>query len=79
VGLAYGGGAGGLADLGADGRHRTARRPRRRYCFVFNLAIAVGAAASGLVVDALGVPSGLWLGAALVLLVLLTVRRAPAQ
>jgi predicted MFS family arabinose efflux permease len=49
------------------------------YCFVFNLFIAVGAAASGLVVDALGVPSVLWLGAVLVLLVLLTVRRAPVE
>lgn len=47
------------------------------YCFVFNLAIALGAAAGGLVVDALGVPSVLWLGSALVLLVLLTARGAP--
>jgi predicted MFS family arabinose efflux permease len=47
------------------------------YCFVFNLAIAVGAAASGLVVDQLGVAQVLWLGAALVLLALLTVKRAP--
>jgi predicted MFS family arabinose efflux permease len=46
---------------------------------VFNLAIAAGAAASGLVVDALGVSSVLWLGAVLVLLVLLTVRRAPVE
>jgi predicted MFS family arabinose efflux permease len=44
---------------------------------VFNLFIAVGAAASGVVVDALGVPSVLWLGALLALLVLLTVRWAP--
>jgi predicted MFS family arabinose efflux permease len=48
------------------------------YCFVFNLAIALGALASGLVVDAMGVRRVLWLGAALVLLVLVTVRRAPA-
>ncbi|WP_242888782.1 MFS transporter [Actinomadura litoris] len=48
------------------------------YCFVFNLAIALGALASGLVVDAAGVRSVFWIAAALVLLVLLTVRRAPA-
>jgi predicted MFS family arabinose efflux permease len=47
------------------------------YCFVVNLAIAVGAAASGVVVDALGLPSVLWRTAVLVLLALLTVRRAP--
>lgn len=47
------------------------------YCFVFNLAIAIGAAASGLVVDLLGVAEVLWLGAALVLLALVAVRRAP--
>ena len=45
---------------------------------MFNLSIAIGAGAGGLVVDTLGVPSVLWLGAALVLLVLLTVRRAPS-
>jgi len=33
------------------------------YCFVFNLAISVGVAAGGLVVDALGLPSVLWRGA----------------
>jgi predicted MFS family arabinose efflux permease len=48
------------------------------YCFVFNLAIAAGALASSLVVDHLGVASVLWIGAALVLLVLVTVRQAPA-
>jgi predicted MFS family arabinose efflux permease len=47
------------------------------YCFVFNLAIALGVLASSQVVDGLGVRSVLWLGAALVLLVLVTVRRAP--
>lgn len=47
------------------------------YWFVFNLAIAIGAAASGLVVDLLGIAEVLWLGAALVLLALVTVRRAP--
>jgi predicted MFS family arabinose efflux permease len=49
------------------------------YCFVFNLAIALGTLASGLVVNAMGVRSVLWTGAALVLLVLTTVRRAPRR
>ncbi|MBE1468889.1 MFS transporter [Kibdelosporangium phytohabitans] len=47
------------------------------YCFVFNLAIALGALASSVIVDAINVQSVLWIAAALVLLVLLTVRRAP--
>jgi predicted MFS family arabinose efflux permease len=48
------------------------------YCFVFNLAIALGALASSVVVDAMGIKSVLWIAAVLVLLVLVTVRRAPA-
>nr|CEL20644.1 integral membrane transport protein [Kibdelosporangium sp. MJ126-NF4]CTQ89556.1 integral membrane transport protein [Kibdelosporangium sp. MJ126-NF4] len=48
------------------------------YCFVFNLAIALGALASSVLVDGMGVQSVLWIAAALVLLVLVTVRRAPA-
>ncbi|WUH98697.1 MFS transporter [Spirillospora sp. NBC_00431] len=47
------------------------------YCFVFNLAIAFGALAGSVVVDAAGVESMLWVGAALVLIVLVTVRRGP--
>jgi predicted MFS family arabinose efflux permease len=47
------------------------------YTFVFNLAIAFGALAGSVVVNAAGVRSMLWIGAALVLLVLVTVRRAP--
>lgn len=45
---------------------------------MFNLAIALGAAAGGVVVDAPGVPSVLWFAAVLVPLVLVTVQRAPA-
>jgi predicted MFS family arabinose efflux permease len=45
---------------------------------VFNLAIALGALASSVIVDAMGIQSVLWIAAALVLLVLLTVRRAPS-
>lgn len=47
------------------------------YCFVFNMAIALGALASSVIVDAINVQSVLWIAAALVLLVLVTVRRAP--
>jgi predicted MFS family arabinose efflux permease len=46
------------------------------YCFVFNLAIAFGTFASSLVVNATSVRNVLWIGAALVLLALVTVRRA---
>ncbi|WP_242909214.1 MFS transporter [Actinomadura terrae] len=49
------------------------------YCFVFNLAIALGALASGLVVDATGVRSVFWIAAVVVLLVLLAVRWAPTS
>jgi predicted MFS family arabinose efflux permease len=77
-GLAYGGAPVTLQTWVMTAAPNSAEAATAVYCFVFNLAIAVGAAASGLVVDALGVPSVLWLGAVLVLLVLLTVRRAPA-
>jgi predicted MFS family arabinose efflux permease len=76
-GLAYGGAPVTLQTWVLTAAPASAEAATAVYCFVFNIAIAVGAAASGLVVDALGVPSVLWLGAALVLLVLLTVRRAP--
>jgi predicted MFS family arabinose efflux permease len=76
-GLAYGGAPVTLQTWVMSAAPESAEAATSVYCFVFNLAIAVGAAASGLVVDALGVPSVLWLGAVLVLLVLVTVRRAP--
>jgi predicted MFS family arabinose efflux permease len=77
-GLAYGGAPVTLQTWVMTAAPASAEAATAVYCFVFNLFIAVGVAASGLVVDALGVPSVLWLGAVLVLLVLLTVRRAPA-
>jgi predicted MFS family arabinose efflux permease len=76
-GLAYGGAPVTLQTWVLTAAPQNAEAATSVYCFVFNLAIAAGAAASGLVVDALGVSSVLWLGAVLVLLVLLTVRRAP--
>jgi predicted MFS family arabinose efflux permease len=76
-GLAYGGAPVTLQSWVLTAAPQNAEAATSVYCFVFNLAIAAGAAASGLVVDALGVSSVLWLGAVLVLLVLLTVRRAP--
>jgi predicted MFS family arabinose efflux permease len=78
-GLAYGGAPVTLQSWVLTAAPQHAEAATSVYCFVFNLAIAAGAAASGLVVDALGVSSVLWLGAVLVLLVLLTVRRAPAH
>ena len=78
-GLAYGGAPVTLQTWVLTAAPASAEAATALYCFAFNLAIALGAAASGLVVDALGVPSVLWLGAALVLLVLLTVRRAPVN
>ncbi len=78
-GLAYGGAPVTLQTWVMTAAPASAEAATSVYCFVFNLFIAVGAAASGLVVDALGVPSVLWLGAVLVLLVLLTVRRAPVE
>ncbi|TQM43402.1 putative MFS family arabinose efflux permease [Pseudonocardia cypriaca] len=78
-GLAYGGAPVTLQTWVMTAAPNSAEAATAVYCFVFNLAIAVGAAASGLVVDALGVPSVLWLGAVLVLLVMVTVRRAPAR
>jgi len=47
------------------------------YCFVFNLAIAVGALATSLAVDGTGLRAAPWIGAGLVLLVPLTIRQAP--
>jgi predicted MFS family arabinose efflux permease len=76
-GLAYGGAPVTLQSWVLTAAPQNAEAATSVYCFVFNLAIAAGAAASGLVVDALGVSNVLWLGAVLVLLVLLTVRRAP--
>ena len=78
-GLAYGGAPVTLQTWVLTAAPASAEAATALYCFAFNLAIAFGAAASGLVVDALGVPSVLWLGAALVLLVLLTVRWAPVN
>lgn len=76
-GLAYGGAPVTLQTWVMTAAPASAEAATAVYCFVFNLAIAVGAAVGGVVVDALGVPSVLWLGAVLVLLVLVTVRRAP--
>jgi predicted MFS family arabinose efflux permease len=76
-GLAYGGAPITLQTWVLTAAPANAEAATAVYCFVFNLAIALGAAASGLVVDALGLPSVLWFGAVLMLLVLLTVRRAP--
>jgi predicted MFS family arabinose efflux permease len=78
-GLAYGGAPVTLQTWVLTAAPASAEAAAALYCFAFNLDIALGAAASGLVVDALGVPSVLWLGAVLVLLVLLTVRRAPVN
>ncbi len=76
-GLAYGGAPVTLQTWVMMAAQAKAEAATSVYCLVFNLSIAVGVTTSGLVVDALGVPSVLWLGAALVLLVLLTVRWAP--
>ena len=76
VGLRLRRSAGDPADVGADRGAESAEAATAVYCFVFNMAIAPGALAGSVVVDALGVRAS-WVGAALVLLVLVTVRRAP--
>lgn len=76
-GLAYGGAPVTLQTWAIKSAPSSPEAAKAIYCFVFNLAIALGAAVGGVVVDTLAVPSVLRLGAALVLLVLLTVRSAP--
>ncbi len=75
-GLAYGGAPVTLQTWVLGGA-RICRGGDRDLLLRFNLAIAFGALASSLLVDAAGVRTVFWLGAVLVLPVLLTVRRAP--
>ncbi|MEU4196302.1 MFS transporter [Kribbella sp. NPDC026611] len=76
-GLAYGAAPVTLQTWVLRASPQSAEAATAVYCFVFNLAIAFGALAGGVLVDTLGIRSMLWIGAALVLLVLTTVRRAP--
>ncbi|HEX4817232.1 MAG TPA: MFS transporter [Nonomuraea sp.] len=76
-GLAYGAAPVALQTWVLRAAPTSAEAATAIYCFVFNLAIALGALASSVVVDVMGVQSVLWIGAVLVLLVLGTVRRAP--
>ncbi|TDP96785.1 MFS transporter [Labedaea rhizosphaerae] len=77
-GLAYGAAPVTLQTWVLGAAPQSAEAATAIYCFVFNLAIALGALASSVVVDDMGVNTVLWAAAVLVLLVLLTVRRAPA-
>ena len=77
-GLAYGAAPVALQTWVLSAAPQNAEAATAIYCFVFNLAIAFGALASSVVLDAMGVKSVLWIAAVLVLLVLVTVRRAPA-
>ena len=76
-GLAYGAAPVTMQTWVLSAAPKSAEAATAIYCFVFNMAIALGALAGSVVVDAMGVQSMLWIGAALVLLVLVTVRRAP--
>jgi predicted MFS family arabinose efflux permease len=77
-GLAYGAAPVTLQTWVLSAAPNNAEAATAIYCFVFNLAIALGALASSVVVDAWGVKTVLWMAAVLVLLAVVTVRRAPA-
>lgn len=76
-GLAYGAAPVTLQTWVLGAAPHSAEAATAIYCFVFNLAISVGALASSIVVDAMGVQTVLPGAAVVVLLALLTVRRAP--
>ena len=67
-GLAYGAAPVTLQTWVLSAAPQSAEAATAIYCFVFNLAIALGAPASSLVVDAMGIRSLRWIAAVLVLL-----------